>query len=160
MKHPGLTLLFAAGVALAADAVQAQTQARATSAVVAFPDALEWGPAPAILPAGARLAVIEGDPSQPGEFTMRLWMPAGYRLPPHFHPATEHVTVVQGTFYVGMGDRFDESQVSALPTGTFGAIPAGMRHYALTKEVVVIQLHGVGPWSLTYVDPADRPKAR
>ena len=146
-----------------ASAAVAQTNgeyARTTAAVVALPGELKWSPAPAILPAGARLAVIEGDPGKAGEFTMRLWMPAKYRIPPHFHPATEHVTVVQGTFFVGMGETFDAKQGQRLPAGSFGALPAGMRHYAWTEDETVIQLHGIGPWSLTYVNPADDPSRK
>jgi quercetin dioxygenase-like cupin family protein len=128
-----------------------------TVAVIAFPGELKWSPAPALLPAGARLAVIEGDPGKAAEFTMRLWMPANYRIPPHFHPATEHVTVVQGTFFVGMGETFDIKRGQRLAVGSFGALPAGMRHFAWTEGETVIQLHGVGPWSLSYVNPSDDP---
>jgi quercetin dioxygenase-like cupin family protein len=125
---------------------------------VSTPDHLNWGPAPAILPAGARLAVLEGDPSKAGPFTMRLDMPAGYRIPPHFHQVDEHVTVISGAFQVGMGDAFDTGKLTTLPPGTFGVIPPGMRHFARAEKATVIQLHGVGPWGLTYVNPADQPK--
>jgi len=124
---------------------------------VTTPEHLNWGPAPAILPAGARLAVLEGDPSKAGPFTMRLAMPAGYRIPPHFHQADEHVTVISGAFQVGMGETFDEGKLSTLPPGTFGVIPPGMRHFARADKATVIQLHGVGPWELTYVNPAAQP---
>jgi hypothetical protein len=131
-----------------------------TTAVVALPGELKWSPAPAVLPPGARLAVMEGDPSKPGEYTKRLWMPANYRLPPHFHAATEHVTVLQGTFFVGMGETFDTRNGKRLPAGAFGALPAGMRHFAWTEGETVIQLHGVGPWSITYVNAADHPSRK
>ena len=124
---------------------------------VITPEHLSWGPAPAILPAGARLAVLEGDPSKAGPFTMRVAMPAGYRIPPHFHQADEHVTVISGAFQVGMGDTFDEGKLATLPPGTFGVIPPGMRHFARADKATVIQLHGEGPWGLTYVNPADQP---
>jgi hypothetical protein len=125
---------------------------------VAIPGTLRWAPAPAILPRGAEIAVIEGNPAEPGEFTMRLSMPAGYRIPPHFHPVTEHVTVIEGTFFVGMGDTADTTKATALPPGTFAALKEGVRHFAFTRGRTIIQLHGVGPWSLTYVDPADDPR--
>jgi quercetin dioxygenase-like cupin family protein len=131
--------------------------AQSPQAHVITPDQLTWGPAPAILPAGARLAVLEGDPSKAGPYTMRLAMPAGYRIPPHFHEADEHVTVISGAFQVGMGDTFDQSKLTTLPAGTFGVIPPGMRHFARADKATVIQLHGVGPWGLTYVNPADQP---
>jgi quercetin dioxygenase-like cupin family protein len=129
-------------------------------AMVAVPGAITWGAAPAALPPGAKLAVLEGDPTQPGAFTMRLWMPDGYTIPPHFHAVAEHVTVIQGTFLVGMGEQLDASKFSELPTGTFGLIPPGMKHFARAKGEVVLQLHGTGPWGLTYVNPADDPRRR
>jgi quercetin dioxygenase-like cupin family protein len=151
-------LLTSAGSAVAQQSTPTEASAHV---IVAVPDGIEWGPAPASLPSGAQLAVIEGDPNAQGEFTMRLRMPAGYRIPPHFHRATEHVTVLQGTFYVGMGETFDASKGSGLPTGTFGAIPPGMRHFAWTDgEEVIIQLHGNGPWGIYYVDEADDPRRR
>ena len=124
---------------------------------VIMPDQMNWGPAPAILPAGARLVVLDGDPSKAGSYTMRLSMPAGYRIPPHFHQFYEHVTVISGAFQVGMGDTFDEGKLTTLPPGTFGVIPPGMRHFARADKATVIQLHGEGPWGLTYVNPADQP---
>jgi quercetin dioxygenase-like cupin family protein len=149
---------------VAVNAAAGQTPAErantTSTAVVALPGELEWSPAPAILPPGARLAVVEGDPGAQGEFTMRLWMPANYRIPPHFHPATEHVTVIQGTFHVGMGEKFDVKQGHRLPTGSFGALPAGMRHFAWTEGETIIQLHGIGPWGLSYVNPADDPSRK
>jgi quercetin dioxygenase-like cupin family protein len=151
-------LLLAAGSA-AAQGV-AQGGAAKPHAIVATPDAIKWAAAPAVLPAGARLAVLEGDPGKQGPFTMRLSMPAGYRIPPHFHPVTEHVTVIEGTFYVGMGEAFDASKATALPTGTFAALEPGVRHFAFTKGATTIQLHGVGPWALTYVNPADDPRSK
>jgi quercetin dioxygenase-like cupin family protein len=127
---------------------------------VATPSSITWGAAPAVLPPGAKAAVIEGDPGQAGAFTLRLWLPDGYTIPPHFHPVAEHVTVIQGTFMVGMGDQLDASKFAQLPSGTFGLIPPGMKHFARAKGEVVIQLHGTGPWGLIYVNPADDPRGR
>jgi quercetin dioxygenase-like cupin family protein len=153
-------LLVAAILPLGALAAQESKSPSAQSpqAHVITPDQLTWGPAPAILPAGARLAVLEGDPSKAGLYTMRLAMPAEYRIPPHFHEADEHVTVISGAFQVGMGETFDEGKLSTLPPGTFGVIPPGMRHFARADKPTVVQLHGMGPWGLTYVNPADQPK--
>jgi quercetin dioxygenase-like cupin family protein len=141
-----------------ASARPSAAQGRARQAVVATPSTLTWGPAPATLPTGASLAVLDGDPTKAGPYTMRLRIPAGYRVLPHFHPADEHVTVIQGTFLVGMGDKFDAAQLEQLPTGSFGMIPAGMHHFAQAQGEVILQLHGIGPWSLTYVNPADAPR--
>jgi mannose-6-phosphate isomerase-like protein (cupin superfamily) len=129
-------------------------------AIVVPPDQITWGPAPALLPAGAKLAVLEGNPTEAGPFTMRLLMPAGYRIPPHSHPFVEHVTVLRGTFKVGMGEKFDTSKLAALPTGTFAALGPGVRHFAEAEGETVLQLHGIGPWSLNYVNPADDPRQR
>jgi quercetin dioxygenase-like cupin family protein len=124
------------------------------------PDQLAWAPAPSILPTGAELAVLEGNPTKSGEFTMRLKMPDGYKIPPHFHPRTEHVTLISGSFLVGMGDTFDESKLGELPVGTFAWIKPGTHHFAMAKGETVIQLHGNGPWSLTYVNPTDDPRKK
>jgi quercetin dioxygenase-like cupin family protein len=154
-------LMLALVVPLTAASAQAnrrggrQTQPTVT---VALPDQMTWGPAPAMLPVGAKLAVLEGDPTKPAAFTMRLLMPEGYQIPPHFHPATEHVSVISGALMVGMGEKFDESQMKTLPAGAFGLIPAGMHHYAKAKGETVLQLHGIGPWRLTYVNKADKPR--
>ncbi|HVH68381.1 MAG TPA: cupin domain-containing protein [Gemmatimonadales bacterium] len=127
---------------------------------VALPDQLTWGPAPAVLPAGAKLAVLEGDPTKSGAYTMRLLMPDGYKISPHFHGGVEHVTVVSGALMVGMGDTFDEAQMKTLPAGTFAAIPVGMHHYAKAQGETVLQLHGTGPWRLSYVNKADDPRKK
>jgi hypothetical protein len=153
-------LLLTAGSVTAQERVTPAGTPDKPHAIVATPDAIKWAAAPASLPAGAKLAVLEGDPAKPGPFTMRLSMPKDYRIPPHFHPVIEHVTVIEGTFYVGMGERFDASTASALPTGTFAALEPGVRHFAFTKGPATIQLHGVGPWSLTYVNPADDPRSK
>lgn len=154
-------LLSATFVSAPLDAQNAAaTQSGKPHAIVATPNVIQWGPAPDILPQGAQAAVLEGDPSKPGPFTLRLRMPADYRIPPHYHPVTEHVTVLEGTFYVGMGETFDASTATGLPTGTFAALGPGVRHFALTKGQTVIQLHGVGPWGLVYVDPADDPRKK
>jgi hypothetical protein len=149
--------LAVATIALALGATSLHAQAKA---IVALPDKMTWGPAPTSLPAGAKLSVLEGDPMKAGPYTMRLSMPDGYRIPPHFHPGIEHVTVVEGTFLVGMGGKFDSAKLAPLPTGTFAALQPGMQHFAEAKGTTVIQLHGTGPWSLTYVNPADTPKAQ
>jgi len=156
------TLLLAASAVAAPSLILAQTPtgAAAEHAVVVPPSSVTWGAAPAALPAGAKAAVLEGDPTQPGLFALRLWLPDGYTIPPHFHPAAEHVTVIEGTFLVGMGEQFDASKLAELPSGTFGLIPPGMKHFARAKGVVVLQLHGTGPWGLTYVNPADDPRRR
>lgn len=122
------------------------------------PDDMQWGDAPNALPPGAKLAVLEGNPMKPGIYTMRLRMPDGYKIPPHHHLQVEHVTVLSGTFHLGMGDTFDDSKGNAMPAGTFGFLPPHMKHFAWANGETVIQLHGVGPWEIVYVNPKDDPR--
>ena len=124
------------------------------------PGAITWNDGPPSMMPGAKFAVLEGDPSKEGIFTMRLWMPDGFRIMPHWHPAVEHVTVMSGTFHVGMGDRFEADKAGALPTGTFAFLAPQMHHFAWAEGETVVQLHGVGPWQINYVDPADDPRKK
>ncbi len=123
-----------------------------------LPDGMVWKDGPPSLPAGAKIAVLEGDPAKPGPFVFRIKIPDGYRLPPHTHPKAERVTVVAGTFNFGMGDKFDTTKGKALPTGTYGTWPAGMKHYVWAKGETIVQFHGDGPWIINYVDPSDDPR--
>jgi hypothetical protein len=122
------------------------------------PDAVKWKDGPPSLPPGAKFAVLEGDPAKPGPFVFRVKVPDGYRIPPHTHPKPERVTVISGTFNLGMGDTFDEKKGEALPAGTYGSWPAGMKHYVWVKGETVVQFHGDGPWVIQYVNPADDPR--
>lgn len=122
------------------------------------PTDLTWTDGPASLPKGTRSALVEGDPTKAGPFTMRLKLPANYKVPPHWHPGVEHVTVLSGSFYMGLGDVFDESKARKLPVGGFALMAIGTRHFAFTKEEATIQLHGIGPWGITYVNSADDPR--
>lgn len=119
---------------------------------------VQWKAGPPSLPAGAKFAVMEGDPSKEGAFTMRLWLPDGFKVPPHWHSKVEHVTVISGTFNIGMGEKFDQAATREMPAGTFGFWPPEMRHFAWAKGETVLQLHGTGPWTITYVNPADDPR--
>jgi uncharacterized RmlC-like cupin family protein len=126
--------------------------------ILLSPDDVKWMDGPASLPPGTKAAVIYGDMSKAGPFTLRAKLPANYKVPPHFHPDTETVTVLSGTFYVSMGDSFDASKTKAMPAGSFVALPGKSPHFVHTKEETVIQVSAVGPWSLTYVNPADDPR--
>jgi quercetin dioxygenase-like cupin family protein len=124
-----------------------------------FPsDKIEWQEGPPSLPQGAKMAVLEGDPTKEGPFVFRVKAPDGYRIPPHTHPKTERVTVISGTFKIGMGDRFDEKVGRTMRAGTYGHWPAGMKHFVWVKGETVVQFHGMGPWSIRYVNPADDPR--
>lgn len=142
-----------------AAAQHATSGATAAAHVVIVPPAsIEWTAAPASLPSGAKAIVLEGDPARAGPFTMRLLLPDGYRIPPHFHGAQERVTVVSGTFVVGAGNAFDTAVATELPAGTYASMPPGMAHFAWAKGETVVQLNNVGPWTITYVNPADDPR--
>lgn len=119
---------------------------------------INWGPAPPIFPPGAEFAVVQGDPSVPGAiFTVRLRFPNGYILPPHRHPTDEHVTVLRGTFRVGLGENFSEDALVALKEDGFITAPANMAHFASARGVTEVQVHAIGPFQLTYVHPEDDP---
>jgi len=122
------------------------------------PDKLKWQEGPPSLPKGAQIAVLEGDPGKEGPFVFRVKVPDGYRVPPHTHPKTERVTVIAGTFHIGMGDKFDEKATTAMPAGTYGFWKAGMKHFVWVKGETIVQFHGEGPWSILYVNPADDPR--
>lgn len=126
--------------------------------LMVVPSDLMWKDGPSSLPKGAKSAMIEGDPSKSGPFTLRLKLPAKYKVPPHWHPAIEHVTVISGSFYMGLGEKFEESKAKKLPTGGFAVMAIGTRHFAFTKEESIIQLHGIGPWGINYVNPEDDPR--
>jgi quercetin dioxygenase-like cupin family protein len=127
---------------------------------VVLADKVQWRPWPPSLPKGALVALLEGDPAKEGPFVFRVKLPDGYRIAPHTHPKVERVTVLSGTLYIGMGARFDEKAGRAMPAGAYGHWPAGMRHFAWAKGETVIQLHGVGPWSIQYVNAIDDPRKR
>lgn len=119
---------------------------------------LVWRDAPASLPRGAKIAVLEGDPMQPGPFTFRLKFPAGYRIPPHTHPVIEHVTVVSGALSIGRGEQWDDSKLVRLDAGDFMHVPPGTAHFAMATGETVVQLHSTGPWGITYLNPQDDPR--
>jgi quercetin dioxygenase-like cupin family protein len=122
------------------------------------PVMLKWGPAPVVFPAGAKMAVVSGDPSAAGTFTVQLAMPDGYRIPPHFHPTDETVEVKEGTFLFGMGDTFDGSKLQTMTAGQKGSIPANAHHYAQAKGATVVTVTAMGPFAMTYVNAADDPR--
>jgi quercetin dioxygenase-like cupin family protein len=119
---------------------------------------IEWKAGPAALPAGANMTVLEGDPTKEGPFVVRFRFPEGYHVPPHTHPKTERVTVISGTLLLATGEALDRNSAKKLPAGSFGYWPAGMKHTAWSEGETVIQLHGVGPWQINYVNPADDPR--
>ena len=146
---------MASFVAIAATSFVSRTAGAQSAA-----PALKWGAAPPVFEPGAQMAVLQGDPSKAGEeFTVRLRLPSGYKIAPHTHPTAENITVIEGTFLVGMGSTLDRTKMMALPRGAFVSAPAEHAHYAVARGETVVQVHAIGPFALTYVNPADAPVA-
>jgi quercetin dioxygenase-like cupin family protein len=122
------------------------------------PRDIKWSEGGEGLPAGVKVATLEGDPKTKGPFTRRIEAPNGYKIAPHTHPTTEHITVISGTFYLGMGDKFDEKAGQKLPAGSFVVVPAHAKHFSWVKGKTVLQIHGNGPWEINYLNPADDPR--
>jgi len=121
---------------------------------------MKWGDPPPVFEKGATFTVVSGNPGETGPFVVRLKMPAGYKIAPHWHPADENVTVIAGTFSLGMGEKFDPATMKELPAGSYALLPAEMKHYAMAKTPAIVQVHGIGPWKLIYVNKADDPSTR
>lgn len=119
-----------------------------------------WSAGPPSLRPGAQSAVLYGDPSKEGLFVMRLKLPAGFRIAPHTHPRPEILTVVSGAFHIGMGNVADETKARRLPAGSFFAFDPGLAHYAHVEQETVVQLSSTGPWTISYVNPADDPRKK
>jgi quercetin dioxygenase-like cupin family protein len=122
--------------------------------------ALQWGPAPAVFPAGAKMAVVSGDPGKPGLFEVELDFPDGYRVPPHFHPTDEAVEVKQGTLLVGLGDKLDPKKTNPMKKGDKGSLRANMHHFSIAQGPTIISVTAQGPSAMTYVNPADDPQKK
>lgn len=145
MKPAEKTMMAAGGMEMAAHTMMA-------------PADIAWMPAPPVLPPGAKIAVLKGDPTQETMFVMRAWMPAGYRIPPHWHPSFENVTVISGEANFAMGDDCDKSKGHKLPPGGFASMPAQAHHCFWTDKETILQLHGLGPQQFYYLNPADDPR--
>jgi hypothetical protein len=125
------------------------------------PESIQWGPAPPFVAAGAQLAVVEGNPmASTGDYTVRLKMPDGYRIAPHWHPKRENVTVIAGTLKVGMGDHFEEGGMMSFPAGSFAYLDPDMHHYVMASGDVVVQIHGMAPVQFNYINPNDDPSQK
>ena len=158
--------VIAVAAAIAASTGGAQTAQQATPAakpagehvMVAAAD-VKWGPGPPSLPPGAQMAVLDGDPAVAGKsFVIRAKLPDGYRIPPHWHPTDENIVVLSGSFSAGMGDTFNEGSMMALAPGGYAKMAKEVHHYAMAKGETIIQVHGTGPFAVTYVNPKDDPR--
>lgn len=150
----------AVGLAVAAAISAPKALAQSDGHTILSAADIKWSPGPPSIPPGAQAAVLHGDPSKDGLFTLRLKLPKGYALAPHTHPKPEIVTVISGTFKLGMGETADRSKLRPLGPGSFFAFHPGMAHFAFVDEDTVIQLNSTGPWALTYVNPSDDPRKK
>lgn len=152
-------VLSIASVALAVAVVALPAAAADQHTVVQAKD-VKWGASPPSLPKGAEVAVLFGDPAKEGPFVMRLKFPKGYQVAPHTHPKTEMVVVLSGTIRFGMGSIADVTKAHVLTAGGLFAMPPGMQHFVSVDEETVVQLNGIGPWGVTYVNPKDDPRQK
>jgi quercetin dioxygenase-like cupin family protein len=159
MNTSGKTAAMAlAAIVLGAMAAPALAQGTSDKEVFINSKDIKWGDAPPSIPKGAKLAVLQGDPGKPGPFVIRLMLPPGFKLPPHAHSQDESLTVISGTFYFGTGDKIEMSKAHALNAGGFHALSAGDHHYAFAKAQTVVQVNGMGPFNITYINPDDDPQ--
>jgi quercetin dioxygenase-like cupin family protein len=147
------------GIAALLGSQQALRSAETHHTVVSA-DAVKWGPAPPSLPPGAQAAVLLGHPAKEGPFVLRLKFPAGFVVPPHRHSKDEFVTVISGKVSITSGEKVDKASVKPLPAESFFHLPAGMPHYLVTEAESVVQINGVGPFDVNYVDPKDDPRKK
>lgn len=152
-------MIVASAVLLGGAVVLAQTGGGSVH-IMLTPGEIKWTDPPPALPSGAKIAVLEGPLANPAPFTFRLKLPDKYKIPPHWHPAIEHVTVLSGTFNLGMGERFDAGKLKALPPGSLVVIPPKSPHFGVVRGETIVQVHGVGPWGVNYVNPEDDPRKK
>jgi quercetin dioxygenase-like cupin family protein len=159
-RASGIAAVAAFALWSVAQAHDEKSHAEGKGHVMARPDDIKWGPAPPAIPAGAQIAVLSGDPGKAELYVLRLKLPDGYKLPPHWHPTDENVTVLKGTFVAGKGDKVDADAARELPAGSFACMPKGMNHFAWCKGETILQVHGVGPFEINYVNAADDPRKK
>jgi quercetin dioxygenase-like cupin family protein len=157
MTQTRILIAQCAGAAMLIAATSAPAHAVDDHTIISAQE-IKWAAGPPSIPAGAQAAVLHGDPGKDGLFSLRLKLPKGYHIPPHTHPKPEIVTVISGTFRLGMGEKAEAGKGRPLSAGSFLALPPGMAHFAYADEDTVIQLNSTGPWSLTYINLADDPR--
>src|SRR5262249_23740505 len=158
-KLPVACALLAFASTAGADEAKKHKPTAKTEAVSINENDLAWSDAPPDLPKGAQLAVLYGDPAKKGLFTVRLKMPDGYKIPPHWHSQDEHLTILSGTLLMYMGDTM-QSEPHTLEVGAYHFLPAKSHHAAEAKGTLVVQLHGMGPFDIHYINPADNPNPK
>jgi len=159
MKYLQFAILLAVAALLALSSPMRPASAQAHDHEIFLNQSdLKWGPAPPGLPPGGKIAVLFGDPHASGPYVVRLMAPAGYTIPPHWHSKAENLTILSGTLNFGTGDRLDRSKAHPLQEGGYHFLPAKAHHFAVADVPTVVQIHGEGPFDITYVNPADDPR--
>jgi quercetin dioxygenase-like cupin family protein len=156
MKRIAATLALIGG--FCAVAVPEAYAQQSDGHIILQPSQMTWADLPAL--PGVKIAVIEGPLTEAVPIMFRLKFPANYKVMPHRHPGIEHITVISGTLNIGMGDTFDASKTHALTPGSVAVMPPGTNHFVWTSEETIGQVHSIGPWSVTYVNPADDPRKK
>ena len=158
IARDSLAHLVVGVLACAAFAAPAMAQGTGSAHSFISPTDIKWGDAPPSLPKGAKIAVLQGDPGKAGPFVIRLQAPGGYKIAPHWHTQDEQLTVISGTLYVGLGDKFDKRAAHALATGGFHFLPGKEHHYAFANGRTIVQINGNGPFDINYINPTDDPQ--
>jgi quercetin dioxygenase-like cupin family protein len=153
-----VSLAAVAFATLGAQSPQSPQPATAGAHHMVAAKTINWQPAPPSMPPGPKIAVLHGDPAKDGYFVMRLKAPDGFKVPPHYHPSDENLTVLQGTFMIGTGDKADPAGLKPLGTGDYMFMPKEARHYGTMKGETILQISGMGPFAITYVNPDDDPR--
>jgi quercetin dioxygenase-like cupin family protein len=156
----GSAILAAAAVASAVRAQHVGTPLALTAFGAVLPEQIDWQPFPAF-PPSVRLAVVVGQPSEKGLYTVRVKVPQGVKLMPHRHREDRVYTVISGIFYIGLGDRFDAEKLQVYPPGSVIVLPGNTAHYHWAKSGdYVTQVSAAGPLGISYVNSADDPRTR
>jgi quercetin dioxygenase-like cupin family protein len=155
MVYATMAIVLLAAAPAAADAKSKAAAAKPQAVSINAAD-VKWGDAPPQLPKGGQIAVLSGDPTKKGAFAIRFKMPDGYKIPPHWHTHDEQLTVLSGTLMLHMGDTMD-APAHELAAGAFHFLPGKMHHAAEGKGETIVQIQGMGPFDIHYLNPADDP---
>lgn len=152
-----ITLFIAPNILLAQTSMRDMDKGPKHHIILTATDDKNWQRSPALEP-GIKVAVLEGNPSESGVFTLRIKIPDGGYISPHWHPNVERVTVLSGRFLLGSGEKMNRENVKVLDPGSYTSMPPGMRHFAMAEGETIVQLTSVGPWEINYINPADDPR--
>jgi hypothetical protein len=160
MKAPQhwFALVLASLAALAFSTIASAAGNPSADQVLVNAKSVKWVAAPPVLPKGAMVAVLHGDPNTEGQYVMRVMMPPRYKMPFHWHSKTEHVTVISGALFVASQETYDKRIAHPVKQGGFLYVPARAQQFAFTKGKTVIEIHGEGPYDIKYTNPSDDPQ--